>query len=127
LAIEQFKNAYKLSRQVDDLYTIIRSLNNIALSYKNLNELDSAFYYASQAIETNLNAGSPYLLSFSNRIIGDVYFNRNQLDSAEKIYEKALENGELQGLTTLRASILHRLGNTYSTKWKTGTSKGCVI
>lgn len=112
-AIVQFRKGYEISREADDLYTMIRSLNNIAFQFVNLNELDSAMYYASKSIDTNRGSGSPYLLSFSNRIIGDIYFKRNQLDSAEFIYEVALENAELQGVVTSKASILHRLGNTY--------------
>lgn len=126
-AISQFKKAYEISSQVADLSTEIRSLNNVAFTFIGLNELDSALYYSRKAIETNVNAGSPYLLFFSNSIIGDVYFKRNQLDSAENIYEKALVNARKQDITSFEASVLHRLGNTYLLNGKPELAKKTLL
>jgi hypothetical protein len=70
MAIEQFKKAYEISVKGDDLYTQLRSLNNVAFNYSQLGELDSAVYYAEKSIQLNFQAGSPYLTGFATRVIG---------------------------------------------------------
>ncbi|WP_075350765.1 tetratricopeptide repeat-containing sensor histidine kinase [Algoriphagus marinus] len=112
MAIVQFKEAYRIAKSMDDLYTQIRSLNNVGYNFIQLGELDSALYYANTAIETNRNAGSPYLTAFTFRIIGDVNLAKNELDLAEAAFRKSLGFSEIQGILTLEASLLHRLGNT---------------
>lgn len=113
MAIRQFKRAFEISKNSDDFYTQIRSLNNVAFNYSQLGDLDSALYFAQKAIQTNENAGSPYLTSFSNRVIGDVFFAKSQYDSAETYFETSLGMARKQGITTTIASVIHRLGNTY--------------
>jgi tetratricopeptide (TPR) repeat protein len=69
----KFKEAYKLSLKENDLYTQIRSLNNIAFNFIQLGELDSAMTYAVNANRVNVKAESPYLTSFTYRVIADVF------------------------------------------------------
>jgi signal transduction histidine kinase len=80
-------------------------------------------YYADKSNQVNLNAGSPYLSSFSYRVIGDVYFKKNQLDSAEAVYELTLQRARIQGIKSFEASVLHRLGQTYLLQGKIGQAK----
>lgn len=127
MAIVQFKKAYEISNKVGDTYTMIRSLNNVGLNFLELDELDSALTYAYRSIKINENAGSPYLLTFSNRIIGDVYLERNELDSAELIYAIALSNAANQGISTIQASILYRLGNTFLLNGKVEKAKKVLL
>jgi len=68
MGIEQFKKAYEISVKGDDVYTQMRSLNNIAFNFSQLGELTqrcTLLFFKS--IQTNIQAGSPYLTSFSNR------------------------------------------------------------
>ncbi|WPR77632.1 tetratricopeptide repeat-containing sensor histidine kinase [Algoriphagus sp. NG3] len=127
LAIEQFKLAYYLSKKEDDLYTMIRSLNNVAFNYIFLDELDSALFYVSEAIEANRRRGSPYMLSFSNRVMGDIYFKRKQFEDAEKTYEIALLQAEGKNLNSFAASVHHRLGNTYLLNGKPEQAKQMLL
>lgn len=113
MAIGQFKKGYELASQVGDLGTQIRSLNNIALNFTMTEGLDSALSYARLAIRLNENSGSPYLTSFSHRVIGDVYLAKNNYDSAEAMYESSLEMARTQGVKSFEAGVLHRLGRTY--------------
>lgn len=57
-------------------------MNNVALNMVQTNQLDSAMAYASLSIKLNENAGSPYLTSFADRVIGDVYLAKGAYDSA---------------------------------------------
>ncbi|SDA66994.1 Signal transduction histidine kinase [Algoriphagus alkaliphilus] len=113
LAIIQFKKGYELATKVNDLATRIRSLNNVALNLVQSNQLDSAMAYARLSIKLNENAGSPYLTSFANRVIGDVYLAKGNYDSAQAIYVRALDMAQTQGVKSFEAGVLHRLGNAY--------------
>jgi signal transduction histidine kinase/Tfp pilus assembly protein PilF len=113
LAILQFKKGYELATKVNDLATRIRSLNNVALNFVQSNQLDSAMAYARLSIKLNETAGAPYLTSFANRVIGDVYLAKGSYDSAQAIYVRALEMAQSQGVKSFEAGVLHRLGNAY--------------
>jgi len=112
-AIQQFKRGYELATKVNDLATRIRSLNNLALNFVKSNQLDSAMAYARLSIKLNENAGSPYLTSFANRVIGDVYLGKENYDSAQVIYAYSLEMAQAQDEKSFEAGVLHRLGNAY--------------
>lgn len=113
MAILQFKRGYSLATEVNDLSTRIRSLNNVALNFIQTNQLDSAEFYANRSIGLNEQAGSPYLLSFAYRILGDVFLSRSQFDSAQAIYQRLLLTAQDQGIKSFEAGILHRLGNAF--------------
>lgn len=113
MAIRQFKNGYDLATRVNDLSTRIRSLNNVALNFTMIGHLDSALIYANRAITLNENAGSPYLTSFSYRVIGDVYLLEENFDSAQALYQRSLKIARDRGVKSFEAGVLHRLGNAY--------------
>ncbi len=112
-AIQQFKKGYELATEVNDLPTRIRSLNNVALNLVQINQLDSAMAYASKSITLNEHAGSPYLTSFANRVVGDVYLAKGNYDSAQAIYNRSLNMAQTLGVKSFEAGVLHRLGNAY--------------
>lgn len=112
-AIEQFKRGYQLAKEAGDVATQIRSLNNVALNFTQRGRQDSAMVYGNLSIQTNESAGSPYLLSFANRVIGDVYLAQGKYDSAVRIYEKALEMARAQDVKSFEAGVIYRLGNAY--------------
>ena len=113
VAIENFKKGYELATEVNDLPTRIRSLNNVAFNFTLLEELDSALFYANLAIRFNESAESPYLTSFANRVIGDVYLKRGRYDSAQVLYQASLAVAREQDVKSFQAGVLHRLGNAY--------------
>ena len=113
VAIENFKKGYELATEVNDLPTRIRSLNNVAFNFTLLEELDSALFYANLAIRFNESAESPYLTSFANRVIGDVYLKRGRYDSAQVLYHASLAVAREQDVKSFQAGVLHRLGNAY--------------
>jgi signal transduction histidine kinase len=110
-AIDQFKQAYKLSLSLEDNYTTIRSLNNIAFNYVKAGFLDSAMHYANKSIEFNEQNGSLYLTSFAQRVIGEVYLERGQIEEAILEFREALGLSQEINFRSFEASILHRLGN----------------
>jgi signal transduction histidine kinase len=112
-AITNFKKGYGLATEVLDPTTQVRSLNNVALSFSQMEELDSALFYSNLALKFVDSAASPYLTSFANRVIGDVYVKRGDYASAEVMYRDFLEMTREQGVKSYEAGVLHRLGNVY--------------
>lgn len=122
-AIKKFKESYAIGVQLNEPYVTIRSLNNIALNYSRSGELDSALYYANEALKQNTKSGSSYYTSFSKRVIGDVLLEKNQLDEAIATYENALSVVSHHRLDSFETSIYHRLGKAY---WLKGDSKKAI-
>ncbi|PRY90753.1 tetratricopeptide repeat-containing sensor histidine kinase [Mongoliibacter ruber] len=112
-AIRKFKEAYKIGKDLEDSYITIRSLNNIALNYSKTDLLDSAMYFAQEAIRENEKSGSIYFTSFTNRVIGDVYLAQGEIEKAISTYASALSAASHQRLSSFESSILHRLGKAY--------------
>ncbi|GHB51596.1 tetratricopeptide repeat-containing sensor histidine kinase [Mongoliitalea lutea] len=112
-AISYFKEAYNIALSIDDSFTVIRSLNNIALNYSKINELDSALFFANEALERNHAAGSVYFASFTMRVIGDILMAKNNIKEAIDIYESSLNQASHQRLHSFEASVFHRLGKAY--------------
>lgn len=112
-AIKKFKEAYNIGKELNDSYIIIRSLNNIALNYSKTEMLDSAMFFAQEAIKENKAAGSIYFTSFTNRVIGDVYLAKGEIEKAIETFNVALNVASHQRLSSFESSILHRLGKAY--------------
>ena len=112
-AIEMFKDAYERVRGTEHTFTIIRSLNNMALNMIRAGEPDSAMVYANESLLVNELAGRPYSVSFPYRVIGDVYAYRGDLHEALIWYENALDIARVRRLPSFEASVLHRLGHTW--------------
>ena len=115
-AIKNFREAYQIGLEIDDSFLTIRSLNNLAMNLSIVGELDSALYFAQTAVQKNKNENLIYLTSFSNRVIGDVFLSKSELDSAIKTYEYALGIASQHRLKTFEASVFHRLGKAYFLK-----------
>lgn len=113
LAIKNFKKGYSLASEVNDPTTQVRSLNNVAFSFSQIEQLDSASFYAHLALQLKDSADSPYLASFAYRVIGDVHVKRGNYDSAEVVYRSFLDMAREQGVKSYEAGGLHRLGKVY--------------
>ncbi|MDO9554876.1 tetratricopeptide repeat protein [Rhodonellum sp.] len=112
-ALKKFKEAYGLGLQLNDPYVKIRSVNNIALNFSLIGELDSAMVYALEALKVNEQDGSHYFYSFTNRVIGDIHMGKGELSKAIDTYKHSLEVSSHQKLKSFETSVLHRLGNAY--------------
>lgn len=112
-AVQKFKEAYEIGLGLEDDYLIIRSLNNIALNLSKVGELDSAYWYAKQALQRNQKIGTVYFNSFTHRVIGDILLAKGELYQAISTYERALIVASSQKLNSFEASVFHRLGKAY--------------
>lgn len=112
-AISYFKQGYILSRELNDNAIMSRSLNNISFSYLALKQLDSAEYFVKLAIAEGDKAEERYKTGFSDRILGDIYFEKGQYEMALETYLGCLDQARQRGHNSLIASTLHRVGRAY--------------
>ena len=81
-----------ISKGIDDLkksfqsYPFQGTLNNIAVGYRRINELDSALVYYDKAIALDSSSYLPY------RNKAEIYRNQKKYNLAEDAYTKAIEN-----------------------------------
>ena len=131
-AIQKFKEALDVGYEIEDDFLVIRSMNNIALNLSKVGELDSAYWYAKQALKRNEVVGAVYFNTFTNRVIGDILLSKGELLQAIRTFERALEVSSSHKLASFEASIFHRLGKAYmlsgdNTKAKEYLEKGLKV
>ncbi|MBI3221161.1 MAG: tetratricopeptide repeat-containing sensor histidine kinase [Bacteroidetes bacterium] len=110
-AISSFKEAYRLAKSVNHRVNMSRSLNNISFSFLRLKNYDSARYYVNRSVTEHVNDN--FRLAFSNRILGDIFFEEGKYTEALKSYDICLASASDQNNNFLKASTLYRIGKTY--------------
>ncbi|MCB0490898.1 MAG: tetratricopeptide repeat-containing sensor histidine kinase [Cyclobacteriaceae bacterium] len=117
-AINKFYRAYQISSRQGDIETAVRSLNNISFSYLAIKKIDSAEYYAQKALESSSVNRQGYLPAFSYRILGDIEFEKGNLESALKYFNEGMRISEITKNYFIQASTLHRIGKVYARQKK---------
>ncbi len=112
-AVSYFKQGYTLSRAVGNNAIMSRSLNNISFCYIALKQLDSAEYFVKIAIDEGIKAGDVSKAGFSERILGDIYFEKKEWKRALESFTKCLASARQNDQTSLIVSTLHRIGRTH--------------
>ncbi|NOS94722.1 MAG: tetratricopeptide repeat-containing sensor histidine kinase [Cyclobacteriaceae bacterium] len=110
-AIASFKEAYTLARSVNHRVNMSRSLNNIAFSFLRLRKFDSARYYVNRSVTEHVS--DKFRLAFSDRILGDIFFEEGKYTDALKSYDICLASAIDQNNNFLKSSTLFRIGKTY--------------
>ncbi len=110
-AIASFKEGYKLANSVNHRINMSRSLNNIAFSYLRLKKFDSARFYVNRSVTEHVNDN--FRLAFSDRILGDIFFEEGKYTEALKSYDICLKSAIDQNNNFLKSSTLFRIGKTY--------------
>jgi signal transduction histidine kinase len=117
-AINRFYRAYQISSRQGDIETAVRSLNNISFSYLAIKKIDSAEFYAQKALESSSVNRQGYLPAFSYRILGDIEFEKGNLESALKYFNEGMRISEITKNYFIQASTLHRIGKVFARQKK---------
>ncbi|MCE2996269.1 MAG: ATP-binding protein [Cyclobacteriaceae bacterium] len=110
-AIASFKQGYTLAKKANHRVNMSRCLNNIAFSFLQLKMFDSARFYVNRSVREHVN--DDFRLAFSDRILGDIFYEEGKYTEALKSYQIALESAIGQNNNFLQASTLYRIGRTY--------------
>lgn len=113
-SLEYYKKAFEMERLVtgpslDHAYLVY----NMALSYLQLNNLQSSFYYIQEAIIRFTEIGNWYGICESLILIGAIYYHQSQYSKALEEYKKALKIAEDFSERYLQGKILHNIGLVY--------------
>jgi len=110
-AIASFKEGYRLARSVNHRVNMSRSLNNMAFSFLQLKKYDSARFYVNRSVTEHVN--DKFRLAFSDRILGDIFFEEGKYTDALKSYNICLASAIDQNNNFLKSSTLFRIAKTY--------------
>ena len=89
--IEQAKEASEIYEKLGDAMGQARCSNNLARLLLNDGQLDLAEDAASRTIGLIPEKGNEYLVSQSNRLLGDMYHSKGEKEKAIHRFQKALE------------------------------------
>ena len=112
-SLYHLKMALRIARQHGDPKAIARTLNNMGLLYlQAFHKLDSVQAYATEALLVSEKQGDRYSGAFSNRILGDILFERGESEKALKYYFRTLELSE--GVSnSLKVETWNQIAETY--------------
>jgi len=113
VAIGYFKKAFHVGSKINDYVMQARSLNNIAFSFLEMNDLDSAEYYAQLCAKISVHHNNYYVRGFANRTLGDIEMQKKKYNNAIQYYLKALEIGNSEKNIFTLCSTNHRLAKAY--------------
>lgn len=99
---EQAKNAYleskRLSRNSEELFPLyLRSLNNLGVAYKELNQLDSAVLCYNEVLE-KLPEDDVVRRLQNTLNLGNAYWHAKEVEKAVAIYQKVADEGRANGV-----------------------------
>lgn len=112
-AVLNFRQAIRLSRESKDLSSEVRSVSNLAVCYLEANRLDSANYYALDAIRLSRNARTGYYRGLAHRVLGDVNEARINYERALFHYDSAMAVAIRLNNSYLRVSTQYRIGQIH--------------
>lgn len=110
-AVQYFKDGFKMSMSLADSSTGSRSLNNLSLAYFRLKQMDSAAYFANQALL--LDKLRTYRSAFAYRMLADLALVSQKYDLALSHLQKSLDLANRTQNTFLVTSVQARFGKLY--------------
>jgi two-component system, NtrC family, sensor kinase len=108
-SMKDYQNVLKYSKIMDSILSTLNlndpaflpetwSANHIiAGAWYNLNEFDSALYYATKMKTIITNVNQPYYTAFGSRLLADIYAAKADNDTAFFYYRQGIEKGSFIG------------------------------
>lgn len=119
-SMDYFHKEKNIHIQLNNQLGLGRSLNNIAFSAHRGKLKDSALIFGHTALEHNSKLGDQYLIAFSLRTLGDVYFDEGAVDRSIDYFLASLTAARSAKSNFIIETSLYRLGKAYQQKkqWK---------
>jgi serine phosphatase RsbU (regulator of sigma subunit)/Tfp pilus assembly protein PilF len=112
-SIENHKKGLALHQLLDD-DEIGNTMNNIAIAFHEMGQIDSAIYYNNKALAWAEAHNQPNLVAYINNNLGTIYFGLKDYNLAFSYFEKSKkvkeELGDMRGMASAYANI----GELYS-------------
>ena len=110
-AIKYLNEALEITYKVNDPKDIANCHNNIAISYKNIKQLDSAVFHYNKAVRFLKEEDKTYSIALRN--LANIYQQQNKLDLAKENYRTSLNLDKKRNDTTSMLYSYNGLGNFY--------------
>ena len=106
-SMKDYQNVLKYGKLMDSIITNLNYVdpalipenwnakNIMATAWYNLNQFDSALYYATKMKTFAAGGTQPYYNTFGSRLLADIYAAKEENDTALFYYAKAIENGAI--------------------------------
>jgi len=111
--LSRLPKAISLANELQDSVSLCQIMNIKAGCFCQLEQLDSTFIIAQQALQIAKSITNDTLLAKANNLIGHFYANANDYVNATKFYTEAFRLMEKSGNNIGKAVILNGLGNIY--------------
>ena len=79
--------------------------HSLGCCFKDLNALDSAFYYLNRSKKVNEVINNKIGLANNYHILGEIYYGENKLESALRNFKVALEIAEKIGISKANSML----------------------
>ena len=110
-AIKYLNEALEVTYRVNDPSDIAKCHNNIAISYKNIKQLDSAVFHYAKAVRFLKKEDKTYSIALRN--LANIYQQQDLFDLAKENYETSLRLDKQRRDTTSMLYSYNGLGNFY--------------
>ncbi len=119
-SMDYFHKEMNIHAKLNNSLGVGRSLNNIAFSAHRGKIKDSALIFGQTALEHNSKLGDQYLIAFSLRTLGDVYFEEGSVNRSIDYFLASLTAARAAKSNFIIETSLYRLGKAYQQKkqWK---------
>lgn len=119
-SMDYFHKEMSIHAQLKNELGVGRSLNNIAFSAHRGKIKDSALIFGHAALEHNSKLGDQYLIAFSLRTLGDVYFDEGSVNRSIDYFLASITAARAAKSNFIIETSLYRLGKAYQSKkmWK---------
>jgi len=119
-SMDYFHKEMNIHAKLNNALGVGRSLNNIAFSAHRGKFKDSALIFGQTALEHNSKLGDQYLIAFSLRTLGDVYYDEGSIDRSIDYFLASLKAARAAKSNFIIETSLYRLGKAYQQKkqWK---------
>ncbi|NOR87285.1 MAG: tetratricopeptide repeat protein, partial [Bacteroidales bacterium] len=124
--LEDFDQAYSFYQKAIEIDKKISQIDFLPLNFSNMGEMffrlknnyDTAIYFYNKSVELSLHHAKARTILQTNINIGNVFLEKDNIDSSFYYYSKAYEDPLLQNLPVYQAAIYTNIGIYYQKKAK---------
>jgi signal transduction histidine kinase len=125
LALENYQEALKIYKEINDPKGICSIYGNIGIVYKELSDYENALKHYLKSLEISDKEGFNDICIQTITNISNIYINQENYSKAQKYIQEAIDMSEKFGNTNMLANQINTLGQIYSAQNKLVEAKSC--
>jgi tetratricopeptide (TPR) repeat protein len=121
-ALKSYYEAKKIRESIDDKISVGNSYVFIAEAYKRLQQIDSSIILLNKSCSIFEQGENKPALAQAYSLLSDIYYDRNELTTAERYAKEAMQIGKTFGYPSLITGPAYVLYRVYKKQSKVGPS-----